>query len=239
VSEKNDTRGGSVMGRLSVPHASHPRKAGGAAACGGAPRGCTLPRGDPRPARTTAGTAGAGGEASMIGRAWLGVVLVAVAVGGPAAAAAQEPDSRQVARELAHLMREDATRRSVADQVAAGMMQAMAATLQERLNRRLLDLEVRMLGGIVERFVAETLPPSRTEEIAVDIYLRHYDPDELRELLRFQQSAVGRKTARLAPAIAADFARAMDSEIRTSPALPRMLRELHGAFPVLGPPESP
>src|SRR2546426_301182 len=62
---------------------------------------------------------------------------------------------------------------------------------------------------------------------------------ELRELLRFQQSAVGRKAARLTPVIASETAQAIDGEIRSSPGLPRMLAALQRAFPVLKPSESP
>jgi hypothetical protein len=96
-----------------------------------------------------------------------------------------------------------------------------------------------MLAGIVRRFVAETLPPSRGEEIAASVYAQHFDESELRELLRFQRSATGRKAARLTPVIARETAEAISREIRTSPSIPRMLDELHRAFPVLGPPESP
>ena len=107
------------------------------------------------------------------------------------------------------------------------------------MNRRLLEVEWQLLAGIVRRFVSETLPPSRTEEIAAQLYTGHVDEAALRELLRFQRSAAGRKAARLAPVIASETAQAIDGEIRRSAAIPRMLEELQRAFPVLKPPESP
>ncbi|HUG38000.1 MAG TPA: DUF2059 domain-containing protein, partial [Candidatus Limnocylindrales bacterium] len=87
-------------------------------------------------------------------------------------------------------------------------------------------------------FVAETFPRSRVEEIAADGYARHFDEAELRELLRFQQSPVGRKASRLAPVIAAETGQAIDGELRASPAIPGLLDALHRVFPVLRP-ESP
>jgi hypothetical protein len=111
----------------------------------------------------------------------------------------------------------------------------MSARLEERLNRRLLEVEWRLLGDIVGRFVRDTLPPGRTDEIAAQVYLRHFDEGELRELVAFQRSAVGRKAARLARVISADTMRAIDAEVRSSPAASAMLADLQRAFPILGP----
>jgi hypothetical protein len=107
------------------------------------------------------------------------------------------------------------------------------------LNRPLLELEWRMLGDIVARFVGETLTPTRTEELASQVYARHFDDAELGELLRFQRSETGKKAARLTPVIGAETAEAIDTEIRESPGMPRLLDELQRAFPVLKPQESP
>jgi hypothetical protein len=96
-----------------------------------------------------------------------------------------------------------------------------------------------MIAGIVRRFVADTLPGDRAEGIAADVYARHFDEAELRELLQFQRSPVGMKARRLAPVVARETAQAMEREIRSSPVLPRMLQQLADAFPVLGTPESP
>ena len=92
---------------------------------------------------------------------------------------------------------------------------------------------------IARRFVNETLTPSRTEEIAAEVYLRHFDGAELAELLRFQRSAVGQKASRLGPVLGAESAQAIDREIRESPALPTLADELRREFPVLGAPQSP
>jgi hypothetical protein len=164
-----------------------------------------------------------------------GVLLVALAT----EAGAQVGRASETARELAQLMLDDVTRRRIDEQVGRGMMQSLGGTLEERLSRRLLDMEWRLLGGIVERFLRETLPPDRTAEIAAEIYMRHFDETELRDLLAFQRSPVGRKAMRVAPAIANDTLRAIDREIRTSRAGRDMIAELHRAFPILGASESP
>ena len=136
-------------------------------------------------------------------------------------------------------MLDEDTRRGLDEQVTAGMIRAIGTTTQERLNRRFVEVEWQIVAGIVKRFVSETLPSSHAEEIAARVYVRHFDEAELRELLRFQQSAVGRKAARLAPAIRGETAEAIDAELRESPALPRLIEALRNEFPVLRAPESP
>jgi hypothetical protein len=185
-------------------------------------------------------------DREMTGRAWIGVLVAgAVLISGMGAAAAQPRAAsagdreQELAIELARLMMDSAVRRGIDEQVGGGMMRSMTATIQERLNRRLLDAEVQMLSEIVRRFVAATLPPTRTEEIAASVYRRHFDEEELRELLAFQRSAVGRKVASLTPVINVETAQAIDAELRSSAAIPGTLDELRRAFPVLGPGESP
>jgi hypothetical protein len=163
-------------------------------------------------------------------------VLLAVAMAGPAAA---QDTPHDLARELARLMLDSTARRSIEEPLIASMVQGVAGALQTRLNRRLLEAEWQMVAEIVRRFIAQTLGPERSEAIAADVYVRHFDADELRALLAFQRSPVGRKTAQLAPVVAAETAQAMDRAIRTSAALPEMLAELRQAFPVLGTSESP
>ena len=111
--------------------------------------------------------------------------------------------------------------------------------LQERLNRRLQDSETRTLLDIVRGFVTRTLPPARIQEIGARVYASHFDEAELRALLDFQRSAVGRKAARLMPVIGLESAQAVESEIQQSPAMPRLMEELQSAFPVLRSHESP
>jgi hypothetical protein len=176
----------------------------------------------------------------MTVRAWIVVAAAVVVVVAGADAAAAQPRREQLARELASLMIDESVRRSVDQQVGRGVMQAVAGPLQERLNRRLLDVEWRLLSDIVGRFLDETLPPGRTEEIAAAIYARHFDESELGDLVSFQRSAVGRKAARLTGTIAAETLRAIESEVRRSPAMPQMLTDLQREFPVLGgSPQSP
>ena len=173
----------------------------------------------------------------MTMRAWA-VVLAAIALCAGGRAAAQE-ERQELARELARLMLDDTVRRGLDEQVATGIVRGIGTTLQQRLNRPLQDPEWRMLGGIVQRFVGETLRPGRTEDIAARIYANHFDDAELRELVRFQKSEVGRKAARLTPVIGAETAQAIDDELRQSVAMPVMLAELQQAFPVLKALESP
>jgi hypothetical protein len=123
--------------------------------------------------------------------------------------------------------------------VGVSLLQYVARTLEERLSRRLQEMEVQLLVGIVRRFIGEVLPPARIEEISTEVYARHFDADELREMLRFHRSAIGQKMALIAPRLAADTAQATAREFRRSPALPRLFEELRRAFPVLGPLESP
>jgi len=175
----------------------------------------------------------------MTWRAWVVGGLTAITLGGAGPVAAQPDGQRELAGELAQLMLDETVRRRLGEQVSAGVMRAIGATLQERLNRRLLEVEWRMLAGIVERFVEETLPRGRAEQIATEVYLRHFDAAELQELVAFQRSATGRKAARLTPVIARETSEALERELRASPAVPGMLEALHRAFPVLGPGESP
>jgi hypothetical protein len=172
-------------------------------------------------------------------RVSVGVVLLAMSFAGVGQAMAQGNDQQALARDLAHLMLDDTLRRELNEQVTAGLTAAVGSTLQTRLNRRLLDMEWRLVSEIVRRFVSDTLAPTRTDELAADVYARRFDEAELRELLAFQRSAVGRKAAQLAPLLAVETAEAINAEIRTSPALPRLVEELQGAFPVLRTPESP
>jgi hypothetical protein len=176
----------------------------------------------------------------MIVRAGITVlVLIALAAGAAVPAAAQGAAQRELARELVGLLLDDPARRRLDEQVVAGLAQAIGGTLQERLGRQLLEVEWNLVARIVRRFVSDTLPAGRGEQIAADVYARHFEEAELRELLAFQRSTVARKVARLGPVLAGDTARAIDGEIRNSAAMPRMLEDLQREFPVLRAPESP
>lgn len=174
----------------------------------------------------------------MTTRGWIGPGLLVLALTAPGPAAAQG-ERGEPARELARLMLNDQSRRGLDEQVVSGLTQSVAAALQERLNRRLQEAEWHAIHTIVRRFVGDTLPPSRIEEIAAQAYARHFDEAELREMVQFQRSPVARKLMRLGPVIAGDTAAAIDRDIRSSPAVPAMVEELRRAFPVLGTPESP
>ena len=170
---------------------------------------------------------------------WGSAVVLAIALVAVDTGATQSLGQSEVALEVARLSVDEATRAKVGEGVTGSIVRAVSSSLQERLNRRLLDAEWRILGDIVGRFVRETLPETRIEEIAASVYSRHFTEPELREMLAFQRSPVGRKLARLSPTINVDTTRAIDDEIRTSPAMRDMLAELQRAFPVLGTGESP
>jgi hypothetical protein len=174
----------------------------------------------------------------MIGRARV-LLTLAIALCAAAPAAAQDDTRQQLAHELAVLVVDANAQRSVDEQVATAMLRAIAATLQERLNRKLQEAEVRAVADIVGRFVNDSVPSSRAVEVAARTYARHFDETELRELLRFQSSEVGRKAARLTPVIAAETAQAIYTDVWESPLVPRLLAELQRDFPVLRPSESP
>ena len=167
------------------------------------------------------------------------VVTVAVSVGMVWPVMAQGDGRQALARDLAQLMLTDTLRRELDEQVAVGLTTAVATTLQMRLNRPLQESESRLVTEIVRRFVGDTLVASRTEELAATVYARHFNEVELRQLVEFQSSPVGRKAARLAPMIATETAQAINDEIRNSPVLPRMVQEFQREFPVLRTTESP
>ena len=171
------------------------------------------------------------------------VLLVALLAAMPlcdgGAASGQDATRQALALELAKVLIDDQAQRGFADQVSMSLLRVIGTMLQERLNRRLQDSEGRTLAEIVRDFVARTLPPARVEEIAARAYASHFDEAELRVLLDFQRSAVGRKAARLTPVIGLETVQAVESEIQQSPAMPRLMEELQAAFPVLRSPESP
>ena len=130
-------------------------------------------------------------------------------------------------------------RRELDEQVAVGLTTSVGSTLQARLSRPLQESEWRLVTEIVRRFVGDTLVASRTDTLAAAVYARHFDEAELRQLVQFQGSPVGRKASRLAPVIAAETAQVINDEIRNSPVLPRMVQEFQREFPVLRTTESP
>ncbi len=177
---------------------------------------------------------------SSIGRTLLAVLLLAAMLlcdGG--AASAQDATRQALALDLATVMIDDQAQRGFTDQVSLSMLRVIGTLLQERLNRRLQDSEGRTLAEIVRGFVVRTLPPPRIQEIAARAYASHFDEVELRALLDFHRSEVGRKAARLTPVIGLENAQTVEREIQESPALPRLMEELQHAFPVLRSPELP
>src|ERR1700694_4067698 len=158
------------------------------------------------PRRSAAGRrVGRGGMYSMalMTRAGICVVtlLAALVLAGGGAVSAQDADRHALARDLARVLIDDQMRQGLSDQVGLGLLQLIGTRLQERLNRRLQDSEVRTLAEIIRAFVGRTLTEDRIQEIGARAYGSHFDEAELKALVEFQRSAVGRKAARLTPAI--------------------------------------
>ena len=166
-------------------------------------------------------------------------LLAALVLAVVGAASAQEADRHALALDLARVLIDDQMRQGLSDQVGIGLLQSIGTRLQERLNRRLQDSEVQRLAEIIRAFVGRTLTEDRIEEIGARVYGSQFDEAELKALVEFQRSAVGRKAARLTPAIGRETARAIEGEIAQSPALPRLIEELGREFPVLRAPETP
>jgi len=166
-------------------------------------------------------------------------LLAALVLAGGGAASAQDAGRHALALDLARVLIDDQMRQALSDQVGIGLLQLIGTRLQERLNRRLLDVEVQTLAEIIRAFVGRTLTGDRIEEIGARVYGSYFDEAELKALLEFQRSAVGRKAARLTPAIGRETARAIEGEIAQSPALPRLIEEIGREFPVLRGPETP
>jgi hypothetical protein len=166
-------------------------------------------------------------------------LLVALVLVGGSAASAQEAARDGLALDLARVLIDDQMRQGLSAQVGAGLLQLIGTRLEQRLSRRLQEAEVRTLSDIIRAFVGRTLTEDRLEEIAARVYASHFDEAELRVLVEFQRSPVGRKAARLTPAITREAGQAIQGEITRSPALPRLIEELGREFPVLGAPEAP
>jgi hypothetical protein len=166
-------------------------------------------------------------------------LLVALVLADGGVVSAQDPGRHALALDLARVLIDDQMRQGLSDQVGIGLLELIGTRLQERLNRRLLDKEAQTLAEIIRAFVGRTLTQDRIEEIGARVYASQFDEAELKTLLEFQRSAVGRKAARLTPAIARETARAVEGEIAQSPALPRLIEEIGREFPVLRGPETP
>jgi hypothetical protein len=176
---------------------------------------------------------------SRLAKGCVVTLLASLVLGNGGVTSAQDATRQALALDLARVLIDDQMRRELSDQVSSGLLQLIGTRLQERLNRRLQEAEVRTLADIIRGFVGRTLTPDRIEDIAAHAYASHFDEAELKALVEFQRSAVGRKAARLTPTIAMETSRAIEGEIRQSAAMPRLIEELGREFPVLRAPETP
>ena len=166
-------------------------------------------------------------------------LLAALGLADGGAASAQDAARHRLALDLARVLIDDQIRQGLSDQVGIGLLQSIGTRLEERLNRRLQDSEVRTLAEIIRALVGRTLTEERIEEIGARVYGSYFDEAELKALAEFQRSALGRKSARLTPAIARETARSIEGEIAQSAALPGLIEALGREFPVLRATETP
>ena len=167
------------------------------------------------------------------------VFLALLVLAGGGVASAQESERNRLALELARILIDDRTRQDLSDQVGLGLLQLIGVRLEDRLNRRLQEGEVRTLASMIRGFMVRTLTEERIEDIGARVYARHFDAAELKAMVDFQRSDVARKAARLSAVLAQETARGIDAEIAQSAALPRLIEELGQEFPVLRVPETP
>ena len=84
----------------------------------------------------------------------------------------------------------------------------MKGSLEGRLGRPLSDDESRQLGELFLRLIKETVPQSDFEGNYVDVLVRYYSPQELKDLVAFYRTPVDTKVLRFGPATNAENAAA-------------------------------
>ena len=172
------------------------------------------------------------------------LVVAATLIGAAGArvtgtAVADEAQRLRLSRDLVTVALDDEVRAKLQQQLALFVTQSIGRSVQTQLNRRLLDVEWRILERIATRFTDEALPPSQMEQVYAAVYANLFDENELRELIRFHGTSAGRKSVRLQGQIGQDALEAMARVVDKSPARATLVTELRREFPVLGPAESP
>jgi uncharacterized protein len=107
------------------------------------------------------------------------------------------------------------------------MSQGMAAQMAKDMKSRRPDVPQELVDALVEEVnavVAESLPALK--EFTVSRYDKHFTHDEIKELLRFYSTDIGKKVIRTAPALAQEtLAFGMQWRQSLVPEIRRRIRE--------------
>ena len=83
------------------------------------------------------------------------------------------------------------------------------------------------------------MPTAEIHQVYARVYANLFDEEELRELVRFNQTSAGRKSLKLRGQIGEQALQAMAQVVDRSPERKTLVADLKREFPVLGPAESP
>jgi hypothetical protein len=131
------------------------------------------------------------------------LAIVSLPCGAPAQTAA-DPDTE--AREFVRLTLATRAWEIGIAQIAPLAVKQVTAAIESKLNRSLTPAEEEKVLVSFKRAIAATVSEQAVEDAFVELAKRHYTPEEIRELLRFQRSPVGEKSRRLVPVMAAESA---------------------------------
>ncbi len=165
-------------------------------------------------------------------------VLAAATVLSPGAAA-DDGERLRIAKDLVKIAIDDEVRGRIQEQLVVLLTRSIGLSLENQLNRRLLEGEWRNIEKIVMRFIAYAMPTAEIEQVYARVYANLFDEDELRELARFNQTPAGRKSLRLRGQIGEQALQSMAQVVERSPERKTLAADLKREFPVLGPAESP
>ncbi len=118
---------------------------------------------------------------------------------------------------------------------AAGTQQAMEQTLQAMLNSQMNTATTPpILRQAFEEFLRETISYEALRNDLAEIYLQVYTPDDIRELIRFYQSPIGRKHAAAGAPIATATAALTQKKMEEN--LPRFQLRIQQLIQTMTPP---
>jgi hypothetical protein len=114
----------------------------------------------------------------------------------PTAAQSESPEAREIVGLTLALGAFDAL---VAHAAQIGTSRAKVH-LEGRLGRQFSEDESRRLTEVLIRIIKETLPRSDYEAVLVDLLVRYYSPQELKDLVAFYRTPLGTKVLRFSSA---------------------------------------
>jgi len=140
-----------------------------------------------------------GEEVVSVKMSWLVVCISLVCCGAYASASGQERNSSQVAAQQAkeHDIRQllnDMGAGKLGAQMMDQMFGAMRTSMKQEVPEKVWD-----------ELIAETkveFSPEKLIELVVPIYDKHYTHDEIRQLISFYESPLGRKVTSVTPLLA-------------------------------------